>query len=148
MAKELFDEKEKALDYIENIISSMRECSFKCKEFCILICSAFLTIFATVNPTPKLMVILCVPVLLIFWIIDSAYLSKERSFRKKYNDVVLNKFIESNCSPLMFKKEVAFWTKIGSFFKAMFGSFSTVLLYFPLILLAVVFGTLILNGCL
>lgn len=141
------DEKEKALDYVENIISSMRECSFKCKEFCILICSAFLTIFATVNPTPKLMVVLCAPVLFIFWVIDSGYLSKERLFREEYNNIVTNKYLEKNESPLLFKTRIGFFNGVWNVIKTMFNSFSTVLLYFPLIVLSLVFGLLLINGC-
>ena len=148
MGDNSFNEKEKALDYLESIIASMRDCSFKSKEFCILICSAFLTIFATVNPTPKMMVILCSPVLLIFWIIDSAYLSKERTFRDIYNRVVEEKYLDDKESPLIFKNKLGFWTKIGRFFKAMLFSFSTIVLYLPLIILSLVFGILLLGGVL
>ena len=141
-----FNEKEKALDYIESIIASMRDASFKCKEFCILICSAFLTVFAIVVPTPKLMVLLCAPVLIVFWIVDSAYLSKERQFRKEYKDIVEDKYLEEKKSPLLFNAKQGFWKDVWNVIKAMFNSFSTVLLYVPLVLLSVVFGSFLLTG--
>lgn len=145
--KQIINEKEKALDYVENIISSMRDASFKCKEFCILICSAFLTIFATVNPTPKMMVLMCAPILLIFWIIDSGYLSKERLFRKEYNNIVENKYLEQKKSPLLFKTRIGFRKGVWNVIKAMFTSFSTIMLYLPLITLSLVFGLLLIKGC-
>ena len=146
--KQSFNEKEKALDYIESIIASMRDASFKCKEFCILICSAFLTVFAIVVPTPKLMVLLCAPVLVVFWIVDSAYLSKERQFRKEYKNIVEDKYLEEKKSPLLFNTKQGFWKDVWNVIQAMFNSFSTVLLYAPLTMLSVVFGMLLLNGCL
>lgn len=139
---------EKALDYIENIIISMREASFKCKEFSILICSAFLTIFATVNPTPKLMIILCAPVLLLFWIIDSSYLFKERIFRDEYKRIA--KMTEGDLkkvNPLLFSSKVGFTDSIVRFMKSMLCSFSTILLYGPLMTASLVVGTLVMKGC-
>ena len=142
-----FNEKEKALDYIESIIASMRDASFKCKEFCILICSAFLTVFAIVDPTPKLMVLLCALVLLVFWVVDSAYLSKERAFREEYKKIVQNEFLGEKKSPLLFNTKKGFWKDTWNVIKAMFTSFSTALLYGPLFVLSFVFGALLLSGC-
>lgn len=138
------DEQTKALDYIETIINSMREASFKCKELSILICSAFLTIYATVNPTPKLMVILCAPVLFLFWIIDSFYLYKEREFRNEYKRIVSGK---KEGNPLLFSAKLGFKKGLLPFIKSMFASISTIGLYLPLITASVVVGALLLKGC-
>lgn len=139
-------EKEKGLDFIESIIASLRDASFKCKEFSILICSVFLTIFATVNPTPKIMVLLCAPVLLLFWVIDSFYLMKERNLRKEYKRIVLLECTEGDVSPLLFNTKLPFFEAIKRFLSSMFVSISTTLLYVPLISSAIVFGILLING--
>lgn len=146
-ATQTFNEKEKALDYVENIITSMRDASFKCKEFCILICSALLTIFVTIDPTPKMMVLLCALVLLVFWVVDSAYLSKERAFREEYKKIVQNEFLEEGKSPLLFNTKKGFWKDAWGVVKSMFTSFSTTLLYGPLFVLSTVFGILLVEGC-
>lgn len=138
------DEQAKALDYIETIVNSMREASFKCKEFAILICSAFLTIYATVNPTPKLMILLCTPVLFLFWIIDSFYLYKEREFRNEYKRIVNGK---KDGSPLLFSAKLGFKKGFVPFIKSMFASISTIGLYLPLIVASSIVGTLLLVGC-
>lgn len=140
------EEKSKALDYLENIIGSMRDCSFKCKEFCILICSAFLTIYATVQNTPKLMIILCVPVIFLFWLIDSSYLSKEKFFRKQYLKIVNTNYKENDCSPLEFSKDEneTKGEKAKRFFGSMFCSFATVPIYLSLLAAALTFGIIVL----
>ena len=132
----------KALDYIESLIQSMRKCSFRCKEFAILICSAFLTIFATINPTPKIMIILCVPILMIFWIMDSFYLAKERVFRKEYKRIATLKNV-LDVNPLLFSTKSI--NPIKDYIKALFCSFSTSLFYLTLIVISLIFGVLILN---
>ena len=136
------EEKNKALDYIEAIISSMRDCSFKCKEFCILICSAFLTIYATVEPSPNLMVILCAPVIAVFWVIDSCYLAKDRTFRKEYRRIVeMSAEEEKNNNPLLFSGK----TCLLQYLKSMFWSFSTAPIYGLLEIASVVFGVILLK---
>lgn len=142
------EEQSKALDYIENIVSSMRDASFKCKEFSIIICSAFLTIYATVNPTPKMMVLLCAPVLLIFWIIDSFYLFKEREFIKEYKRIV--KMTEDEMkskNPLLFSAKLGIKKGLIPYFKSLCWSMSTIALYLPLIIASVLCGILLLKGC-
>lgn len=142
------DEKSKALDYLENIISSMREASFKCKEFCIIICSAFLTVFATVDPTPKMMVILCSPIVLLFWILDSCYLAKERKFKAEFKRIaLLSEEDLSKENPLLFSVKTGnFFKFCGSVIKAMFNSFSTVLLYGCMFGASLGFGIYLLNS--
>lgn len=141
-------EKEKALEFIENTIGSMRESSFKCKELCILVCSAFLTIFATVNPRPKLMILLCSPIILLFWIIDSFYLATERTMREEYKRVASIDFKEGDVKPLLFNVKLHGLDRIKSHLGSFFCSVSTTILYAPLFLASLVFGTLLLVGIL
>lgn len=143
------EEKVKALDYIESIVISMRECSFKCKEFCIIICSAFLTIFGTVQPTPKIMILLCSPVILMFWIIDAFYLYKERLFRDEYKRIASNSYSEKDVSPLLFSAKLnSRRLSFCKYLRAMFKSVSTTFVYSLLLCSSLVFGILLLVGVL
>lgn len=142
------EEQLKALDFIESTIVSMRDASFKCKEFAILICSAFLTIFATVNPTPKLMVLLCTPILFLFWVIDSFYLFKERQFRNEYKRIasMAEEEMKTN-NPLLFSAKLGFEKGFKPYMKSLFCSVSTTALYGPLVIASLVCGILLLKGC-
>lgn len=140
------DEKIKALEFIESIIASMRESSFKCKEFCILICSAFLTVYATAASSPKLLVFLCAPVLVLFWLLDSYYLYKERVLRTEYKRIASSVFKEDDCSPLLFHTRVKGKGKSRIVLKAMFISVSTGFFYLPLLICSIIFSFVLLNG--
>lgn len=106
----------------------------------------FLTIFATASSNPKIMVLLCAPILFLFWIIDSFYLMKERVLRKEYRRMALLKDVEGNASPLLFETKLPFLASIRAFIAAMFVSISTTLLYLPLFTSSLVFGILLING--
>ena len=141
------EERSKSLDYLQGIISSMRECSFKCKEFSILICSAFLTLFGTVNPTPKIMVLLCSVVLCIFWFFDSFYLCKEKLFIEEFQRISkMSEEEEEKANPLLFSAKPGFKQEIKVFLKSAFASVSTIVIYLPLVLTSGVFGILLLLG--
>jgi len=141
------EEQFKALDFIESTIVSMRDASFKCKEFAILICSAFLTIFATVSPTPKLMVLLCAPILILFWAIDSFYLYKERQLRREYKRIVeMTDEGMTSKSPLLFSTKLGFKGGFLPYIKSLFCSVSTTALYLPLVIVSLVCGFLLLKG--
>ena len=138
------EEKSKAIDIIENTISSMRDSSFKCKEYCILICSAFLTIFATVNPSPKLMIILCAPVAFLFWLFDSFYLYKERILRNEYKRIASTNYMENDSTPLLFSTKIQGKVKRKETVRALFFSLTTSLFYFPLLGCSIICGLMIL----
>ena len=138
------EEKAKAIDIIEGAISSMRDSSFKCKEFCILLCSAFLTIFATVTPTPKMMIILCTPVALVFWLFDSFYLYKERIFRSEYKRIASTEYGENESTPLLFNTKLHGKGKLKEMMKVLFFSLTTSLFYFPLLAGSLIFGLILL----
>lgn len=138
-------EKEMSLQFIENTITSMREASFKCKEFCILICSAFLTVFAATELRAKIMVILCCPIVLLFWVIDSFYLSKERILRDEYKRIASTDYKNDDSSPLLFSTKLSSKKEeCKNHFKAMLKSVSTLVVYVPMFILSSIFGTLLL----
>jgi len=83
--------KEKHLEFLQNNISRMNQCSFQMKGWAITIASAFIAAYvATINetnPGNKLLILAAVVPSIIFWILDSLYLSKETKFIGMYNDV-------------------------------------------------------------
>ncbi len=103
------DNKLKYLEFIQGIINRMAECSFKCKEFCILICSAILAVFASIESHPGFLLLICDLPIIVFWLLDSYYLWQERGFRNTYNQkAVLNEekdFDNFKIAPAFDKKE-------------------------------------------
>lgn len=82
---------EKHLEFLQNNISRMNQCSFQMKGWSITIVAAFIAAFvSTINDTTnqgnKLFILASVVPTIIFWILDSLYLSKERKFIGMYND--------------------------------------------------------------
>ena len=82
---------EKHLEFLQNNITRMNQCSFQMKGWAITIVSAFIAAYvATISDTNlgnKLFIIVAVIPTIIFWILDSLYLSKENKFIGMYNDV-------------------------------------------------------------
>ncbi|MGE5494514.1 MAG: hypothetical protein ACM3S4_04340 [Burkholderiales bacterium] len=75
----------KHLEFIQTIITRMNKNSFQIKGWSVTIVSAFLALYANSNNTNFLFVAI-VPTI-IFWMLDSYYLQKERKYRGLYNDV-------------------------------------------------------------
>ena len=82
----MIEKKIKYLEFLQAIINRMAECSFKCKEFCIVICSAILAVYASIDSHPHLLILMCDLPILIFWFLDSFYLRQEKGFRNTYNE--------------------------------------------------------------
>ena len=79
------ESKKQHLDFIQNNISRMSNCSFQIKGWCITVVSALLAIFASTQ-NPCFILVAIVPDILFFFL-DGYYLSQERKFRDIYNDV-------------------------------------------------------------
>lgn len=83
---------EKHLEFLQNNISRMNKCSFQMKGRCITIVSAFIAIYVSSigNYTNgnKLFIYIAIAPTLLFWILDSLYLSNERKLIGIYNDVI------------------------------------------------------------
>ena len=83
---------EQHLSFIQNNISRMNQCSFQMKGWAITIVTALLTIFAmTFNEEGQgnnLYIFIAIAPTLLFWCLDSYYLSVERKFIDMYNDVI------------------------------------------------------------
>ena len=79
------NEKAQHREFVQTIISRLNNNSFQIKGLMITILAAFLAIYAT-NQKVVLLLIPC-PLILVFWLLDSFYLQKERKLRGIFNDI-------------------------------------------------------------
>jgi len=79
------DEKLKHLEFIQNVITRMNTNSFQLKGWTVTIVSAILAIYASTKN--YYFVLSAIFPTVIFWFLDTYYLTQERKFRGLYNDV-------------------------------------------------------------
>lgn len=80
------EEEIKHLEFIQNIITRMNTNSFQIKGMAVTIVSALLAIYAS-EKNPDFILITIFP-LILFWFLDSYYLTQERKFRGVCNDLL------------------------------------------------------------
>jgi len=78
-------DKLKHLEFIQNVITRMNTNSFQIKGWTVTIVSAILAIYASTKNC--YFVLSGIFPTLIFWFLDTYYLTQERKFRGLYNDV-------------------------------------------------------------
>ena len=83
---------EKHLEFLQNNIARMNQCSFQMKGWAITIASALIAVFVSTisdeNPGSKIYLMAAIVATILFWCLDSLYLSKERRFIGMYNDLI------------------------------------------------------------
>lgn len=79
------DDKIKHLEFIQNVITRMNINSFQIKGWAVTIVSALLAVYASTKNDCFILVSIF-PVI-VFWFLDTYYLTQERRFRGLYNDV-------------------------------------------------------------
>ncbi len=79
------DEKIKHLEFIQNVITRMNTNSFQIKGWTVIILSALLAIYASTKN--DYFILASIFPVLVFWFLDTYYLTQERKFRGLYNDV-------------------------------------------------------------
>lgn len=84
---------EKHLEFLQNNISRMNQCSFQMKGWAITLASALVAVFATTLSNEnvvnnRIYIFVAVASTVLFWFLDSMYLSKEKKFINMYNDVI------------------------------------------------------------
>lgn len=79
------EERIKHLDFIQNIITRMNTNSFQIKEWTVVLVSAMLALY--VSTKNNCFILLGILPSLLFWFLDTYYLTQERKFRGLYNDV-------------------------------------------------------------
>lgn len=70
----------------------MNQCSFQMKGWAITIASALIAVFVSTisdeHPGNKIYLMAAIAATILFWCLDSLYLSKERRFIGMYNDLI------------------------------------------------------------
>jgi len=124
---------QKHLDVLQGIIQRMAGNSSAAKTWCITIVSALLALGAG-GQAPALGWITLLPVLM-FWVMDSYYLSLERAFIKLYRQSVYAAY----CGELK-PEDLRFTTPLESSLKDWWSAFfsTSVLVFYPVILLLIV----------
>lgn len=83
---------EKHLEFIQNNITRMNQCSFQMKGWAITLASALIAVFVSTisgnNSGNKIYIYASIVTTFLFWCLDSLYLSKERKFIGIYNDLI------------------------------------------------------------
>ena len=83
---ETMEKKLKHLEFLQNIIDRMANCSFLLKGWSVTIVAALLALSSVTQEKIALVLISFLPIIL-FWILDAYYLWQERLFRTVYNAV-------------------------------------------------------------
>jgi hypothetical protein len=72
-------------EFVHSTITRMNNNSFELKKMMVTIVGAFLAIYAA---NPKILFILIpIPLVILFWFLDTYYLQQERKFRGIYDDI-------------------------------------------------------------
>lgn len=79
------EDRNKHLEFIQNVITRMNGNSFQIKSWNITLVSAIFAIYAT-NQNPYFILVSAFPTVM-FWFLDAYYLWQERKFRGLYKDV-------------------------------------------------------------
>ena len=87
------ERKIKHLEFIQSNIARMNQCSFQMKGWMITVVTALLALFASsINEQTgignTMYIIIAIVPTMIFWFLDSYYLTQERKFRGIYNDII------------------------------------------------------------
>lgn len=90
--KEKMNPNEKHLEFLQNNIGRMNQCSFHMKGWAITLASALIAVFVSTitkeNPGNKIYIYAAIASTILFWFLDSIYMSKERKLIAIYNDVI------------------------------------------------------------
>jgi len=125
------EEKLKHLEFIQNIITRMNSNSFQIKGWCITIVSAVLALYASTQKS-QFILIGIVPTVL-FWFLDSYYLTQERKFRGLYNEIAGISNSKNNIKPFEMRPDL--YCDGNCYFWTVFLSATIFWLYFIIILL-------------
>lgn len=90
--KDTISVNEKHLEFLQNNITRMNQCSFQMKGWSITIISALIAVYASsisdTNEGNKFFIFIAIVPAFLFWILDSLYLSKENKFVGIYNTLI------------------------------------------------------------
>lgn len=126
----------KHLELIQNIINRMASNSFLVKGWCVTLVSVLLALESQ-SSNAKYLLVALLPALM-FWILDAYFLRQERLFRKLYDEVrILDE------KTIDFSMNTSSFTKTTSWLSAFFSQ--TLIIFYGLILIAIIIAILIAN---
>lgn len=121
------DMRMKHLEFIQGVIGRMGNNSANLKNYCMTLSAGALGLSAAVQRSDVL--IFCLPMVLIFSVLDASYLRLERAFRDQYESIRMQKI---DCQPDFIIAPA--WSSVNSRFQAFF-SWSVFGFYFPISLI-------------
>jgi hypothetical protein len=125
-------DKNKHLEFVQNVITRMNSNSFQIKVWTITIVTGILAVYTTTQNSCYILI--CILPIITFWILDTYYLLQERKFRGLYNDVA---GINNNQTIRPYEMNIRFYKKGKYCFGNVLFSTSIVLLYLTLIIIMI-----------
>ncbi|MCY4184542.1 MAG: hypothetical protein OXC82_08015 [Rhodobacteraceae bacterium] len=105
------EDKHKHLEFIQNVIDRMAQCSFQIKNWTIIIVAALVALL-TRNGEPTL-IILAPIFTVVFWGLDGFYLLQERLYRNLYDHVRKQEETDFSMNAMLHKgKTDTTWIKV------------------------------------
>ena len=126
-------EKLKHLEFIQNVTTRMNTNSFQIKSWMVTVVSAILVLYASTQK--PLFIIVAIFPAVIFWFLDTYYLTQEKKFRGLYNDVAGISDEPKELKPFAMRPDLY---KGGDYsFGNVFWSSTICRLYLPIIILLI-----------
>jgi len=125
------ENKRKHLDLIQAIITRLSNNSFLIKGWCITLMVGLFALYAK-NSESKYIFICLYPTIL-FWIIDSYYLSLEKTYRSLYNNVRIKKEESIDFNLSMDIQEI----KKYNWYQVMFTELNTIFYFFIILIITI-----------
>jgi len=124
---------EKHLEFIQNIVTRMNTNSFHIKGWAVTIVSALLAIYA--SSKNEYFILAAIFPAVVFWFLDSYYLSQERKFRGLYNDVAGVSETPRDIKPFAMRPDLYVGGKYSYY--SSFWSRTIVALYLPVVMVLI-----------
>lgn len=132
-------------EFVQSVITRMNTNSFQIKGMMITIVAAFLAIYGANSKT--IFIIIPIPIVLLFWFINSYYLQLERKFRGIYNDICdLTNDSEKLTTEVFLMNPQLYKGGKYSFWKAFFKSYLTTI-YLAIMISLLISYFIIRNNC-
>ena len=128
------EDKLKHLEFIQSVITRMNTNSFQIKGWTVTIISALLAIFASTKN--NYFILAGIFPAIIFWFLDTYYLTQERKFRGLYNDVAEISEKPKQLKPFEMRPDL--YTRGKYSFSNVFFSRTIINLYLPLVIILIV----------
>jgi hypothetical protein len=125
-------DKNKHLEFVQNVITRMNSNSFQIKAWTITLVTGILAVYAATQNSCYILI--CLLPIIAFWFLDAYYLLQERKFIGLYNDIAE---IGNNQIIRAYEMNISFYKNGKYCFVNVLFSTSIVLLYLTLIIIMI-----------